>query len=371
MKAFWCRSSAAKICQEQQGECAMAESKTTLPYDRLDRVVTDIFASHGLPRADAARVSECLLFAEMRSMSSHGLSRIPIYTRRLREKLVNPTPSLAVEEASPAVARIDGDNGMGFVVATKAMDEAIKRASQLGIGLVLAKDSSHFGMAAIYLHQAVEAGMAAMVLTNASPAMPVWGGRNPFLGTSPFGLAVPGGKVPIVLDMATSVAARGKIRRAAQLGQPIPEGWALDEEGRPTTDAEAAYKGIVLPLGGPKGSGLSLLMEALAGVMAGSAFGGEVGTLYTDLDRPQRTGHLFLAIRPNLFMSRSDYERDIDTLVDRAKSCPKAEGFDEILMPGEKEARLAAERRKSGVPISQEDVDMLATEAKTAGIPGL
>jgi len=349
----------------------MAEEKTVHPYETLDRVVTDIFASYGLPRGDAARVSECLLFAEARGMSSHGLSRIPIYTRRLREKLVNPTPSLAVEEASPAVARVDGDHGMGFVVATKAMDEAVKRAQDLGIGLVLAKNSSHFGMAAIYLHQAIDAGMAAMVLTNASPAMPVWGGRNAFLGTSPFALAVPGGKVPIVLDMATSVAARGKVRRAAQLGQPIPEGWALDERGRPTTDAEAAYKGIVLPLGGPKGSGLSLLMEALAGVMAGAAFGGDVANMYKNFDRPQRTGHLFLAIRPNLFMSRAEYERDIDTLVDRAKSCPKAEGFDEILMPGEREARLFAERRKSGVPVSQEDVDMLAAEAKTAGTQGL
>ena len=271
----------------------------------------------------------------LRGVASHGVDRIPIYTRRLREKLVNPTPALAMLEPTAVVARLDGDDGMGFVVATKAMAEAINRARNYGIGLVMASRSNHFGMAANYLLQAVEAGMAAMVLTNASPAMPVWGGRTPFLGTSPLAMAAPGGRQPLILDMATSVAARGKIRRAAQRGEPIPEGWALDDEGRATTDAEAAYRGVVLPLGGPKGSGMSLMMEAMAGVISGAAFGGEVGNQYTDFDAPQNVGHLFLAFRPDLFVDRDGYDSRIDTLVERAKACPLAGGFDEILMPGE------------------------------------
>lgn len=349
----------------------MPEDSRTIPYTRLARLVAEIFASHGLPSSDAERVAQCLLEADLRGVASHGIIRIPIYTSRLRDKLVNPTPALAMLEPTAVVARVDGDNGMGFVVATKAMAEAIKRARLYGIGLVMASRSNHFGMAANYLLQAVEAGMAAMVLTNASPAMPVWGGRTPFLGTSPLAMAAPGGRQPLILDMATSVAARGKIRRAAQRAEPIPEGWALDDNGRATTDADAAYRGVVLPLGGPKGSGMSVMMEAMAGVISGAAFGGEVGNQYTDFDAPQNVGHLFLAFRPDLFVARDGYDSRIDALVERAKACPLAEGFDEILMPGEPEMRLSNERRQNGVPVAPADVEMLSREAIMAGVQSL
>ena len=343
---------------------------TTVPYGELDRLVTSIFAAYGLPAADAARVAEGLLYADSRNVGSHGISRIPTYAQRLRDGVTNPRPSLALTESAPAAVLVDGDNGMGFVVSTRAMAEAVKRAQTFGVGLALAKNSSHFGMAAIYLQQAIDAGMAAMVQTNATAAMPVWGGRTPFLGTSPFGLGVPGA-TPLILDMATSVAARGKIRRAVARGEAIPEGWALDPEGRPTTDAKAAYDGVVLPIAGPKGSGLSLVMEAMAGVMSGAAFGGEVGNPYVDFDKPQRTGHLFMAFRPDLFMAPAQYAERIGELVRRAKAQPLAEGFDEILMPGEREARLAAERRANGLPVAADDLAMLQEEAKLAGVPGL
>ncbi len=236
----------------------MESASRKVSYGACLSTVAAIFAGHGLPGPDAARVAECLLEADLRGIASHGVNRIPIYTKRLRLKLVAPKPEIKLTPLAPAAAHLDGGNGMGFVVASRAMQESIELARQFGIGMAMAMNSNHFGIAASYLLQALGAGMAAIVFTNASPAMPVWGGRTPFLGTSPLGMAVPGGKVPLVLDMATSVAARGKIRRAAQRKEPIPEGWALDAQGRPTTDAEAAYEGIVLPLGGPKGSGLSL-----------------------------------------------------------------------------------------------------------------
>ena len=342
-----------------------------VPYVDLAHLVANIFISYGLPEPDARRVAECLLEADLRGVASHGVNRVPIYTRRLREKLVNPMPALIVQEATAIAARVDGDNGMGFVVGTKAMREAIARADIYGVGLVLAAHSNHFGMAANYLLQAVESGLAAVVLTNASPAMPVWGGRTAFLGTSPFALAVPGGRVPLLLDMATSVVARGKIRRAAQRCEPIPEGWALDDRGVPTIDAEAAYRGIVLPLGGPKGSGLSLMIEALAGVISGAAFGGEVGNQYSDFQKPQNVGHLFLAFRPDLFMLREEYATRIDMLVDRAKACPLANGFKEIMMPGESEARLAEEQRRNGMKLQPADIEMLAKESATANVAPL
>jgi LDH2 family malate/lactate/ureidoglycolate dehydrogenase len=346
----------------------VADAQRIVRYEALEDVVARIFASHGMPRVDAQRVAQCLLEADLRGVASHGVNRVPIYTRRLREKVVNPTPALTVEESTPVAVRVDGDNGMGFVVGTEAMRQAIDRARKHGVGLALASHSNHFGMAACYLLQAVEAGMAAMVLTNASPAMPVWGGRTAFLGTSPFAMAAPGGRLPLLLDMATSVAARGKIRRAARRGESIPAGWALDEHGRPTTDPGAALRGIVLPLGGPKGSGLSLMMEALAGVISGAAFGGEVRNQYSDFETPQNVGHLFLAFRVDLFMPRRDYDARIDALVERAKASPTADGFDEILMPGERESQLAATRRQRGLPVAEEDMQMLAQEASMAGV---
>jgi LDH2 family malate/lactate/ureidoglycolate dehydrogenase len=180
-------------------------------------------------------------------------------------------------------------------------------------------------------------------------------------------MAVPGGGQPaLVLDMATAVAARGKIRRAADRGEPIPEGWALDEHGRATTDAAAAYRGILLPLAGPKGSGLSLMMEALGGVMSGASFGGEVKNQYVDFENPQNVGHFFLAFRPDLFVSAEEYRARIDELVKRAKASPLAEGFDEVLMPGEREALLAESRRKLGVPVTAEDLSMLEAEETVA-----
>lgn len=347
----------------------MADAHEVASYDDLMRTVTGIFAGHGIPGPDATRVAECLLEADLRGVPSHGIGRIPIYTRRLRDKLVNPTPAIAVTEATPVAVHVDGDNGMGFIVGTRAMSEAVTRARAHGVGIAWASHSNHFGMAANYLLQATGSGMAAMVLTNASPAMPIWGGRAPFLGTNPFAMAVPGGRMPLVLDMATSVTARGKIRRAAQLGEDIPAGWALDDQGKPTTNAEAAYRGVVLPLGGPKGSGLSLMIDAVAGAMSGAAFAGDVRNQYTDFDQPQNVGHFFLAFRPDLFLPTVEYASRIDSLVDRARKEPRAEGFDEVLMPGEPEARKAEERRRDGMPLSRPDLDMLAEEAAAAAQP--
>jgi LDH2 family malate/lactate/ureidoglycolate dehydrogenase len=340
-------------------------------YEICHATVSAIFAGHGLPSEDAAQVADCLLEADLRGLASHGVSRIPIYTRRLRLKLVNPKPDLMLTPLARAAAHLDGGNGMGFVVATRAMAEAVERARDCGIGMVMAMNSNHFGMAASYLLQALDAGMAAIVFTNASPAMPVWGGRTAFLGTSPVAMAVPGGKVPLVLDMATSVAARGKIRRAAQQKGTIPPGWALDPEGRPTTDAQAAYEGVVLPLGGPKGSGLSLLMEALAGVMSGAAFGGAVPDQYKEFETPQNVGHMFIAMRPELFIGPDAYDARMNGLVARAKASPLAEGFDEILMPGEGEERLAERSRREGLDLSAADIAMLREEAASVGAASL
>jgi len=345
-------------------------TQATYPAPLVRHFVSALFQACRIPAGDADRVAECLVAADLRGISSHGVGRVPIYLDRLRKGLVNPAPAMKVDRALTVAARVDGDNGLGFLVGTRAMDEAVAIARAHGLGFVLAHHSNHFGMAASYLMQAVEAGLAAFVFTNASPAMPIWGGRTPFLGTSPFAFGAPAGpdRPAVVLDMAMSVVARGKVRRAMQRGEPIPLGWALDAEGRPTTDAKAGYEGVVLPLGGVKGSGLSLMMEILAGVMSGAAFGGEVRNQYLDLDAPQNVGHCFIAIRPDLFMPMAEYETRMAALSHRAKAGERAEGVDEILLPGEPEHRAALGREAGGIPLDAQELAQLVAEADASGV---
>ena len=339
--------------------------------DRLRRAIAGIFAAAGLPEADAGWVAHCLVLADLRGVGTHGTTRLPIYAERLRSGAANPRPGLRLTRPAPAALHVRGDNALGFIAARHALDEAIALADSQGIALAGVSESAHFGMAAIYLLRAVEAGMGALVFTNASPTMPIWGGRVPFLGTSPFAFGIPGGadSPPILLDMATSVAARGKIRQAIAAGQPIPEGWALDADGQPTTDAQRAYDGIVLPLGGPKGSGLSLMMEVMAGVLTGAAFGGQVRDQYKARDLPQGVGHAFILFRPDLFMPADAFRARMDELVARARACAPLDPARPILMPGEPEAATMQTRLKTGIPLPAALVEDILREAKRAGIP--
>lgn len=346
----------------------MPEQSRTFIETGLTETVAAMFAAHDVPEADARRVAECLVLADLRGVASHGVSRVPIYLERLRRGLVKPRPEMVLERPMSVAARLDADDALGFVAATRAMAEAIDMAREHGMGMCAVRRSTHFGMAANYLLQATDAGMAAFVFTNASRAMPIWGGRTPFLGTSPFAFAAPAGERPVVLDMALSVVARGKVRRAAARGEPIPLGWALDAEGNPTTDAQKGYEGVVLPLAGPKGSGLSLMMEIVAGVMSGSAFGGEVGNQYSDFDAPQDAGHVFMAFRPGLFLEPGAYEDRMAELIRRAKDQPLAAGVEEIMMPGEIEARATETRRRDGIRLDGEDLRLLAEEAARLGV---
>jgi LDH2 family malate/lactate/ureidoglycolate dehydrogenase len=335
----------------------------------LAAFTTDIFEKAGLREKDAAMVAEGLVKADLRGIGSHGVSRIPMYLERLQRGVVNPKPEIKVTRVAGAVALVDGDDGMGFITGKRAMDEAIKIAAESGIGMVGVRRSTHYGMAALYVLQAIDAGYIALAMTNSSPAIPVWGGRTTFLGAAPLAAGVPGGtREPYVLDMAMTVIARGKIRLAATHGTPIPEGLALDKEGRPTTDAKKAFEGVCLPFGGVKGSALSMLMDLLAGMYTGANYGGEVKSLYFDHSAPQNVGHLFIAMRPDLFISKQEFEQRADTFVDRVKSLPRAAGFDEIMMPGEPEEITERMRRGTGIPLSDQVLGELKAEAERAGI---
>ena len=337
-----------------------------------DAFARSLLAAHGVPDDDAATIAACLVRAELRGVDTHGLCWLPVYLNRVRKGLINPRPALDVKRATPVAASLDGQNGFGFVVGIRAMHEAIVMAREFGIGVVSARRSTHYGMAANYAMPAIEAGMMAMIFSNASPAMPPWGGKNVMLGTNPFCMAAPAGKhCPVILDMSPAVAARGKIRRAQRRGEQIPLGYALDSEGRPTTDPTAALAGTVQPIGSYKGSGLAMFMDIFGGVISGAGFGGSVGDQAKTFDRPQDVGHFFLAMKPNLFVSEDEYRARMDTLIERVHAAPRAEGFDEILLPGEPEDRHEAVRRKTGIPYAASEVAALQDEAKRAGVQPL
>lgn len=251
------------------------------------------------------------------------------------------------------------------------MQEAIKRAETYGIGFVTVDHSNHFGMAATYVLQALDAGMISLVFTNSAKQMPPFGGKDTLLGISPFAAGAPSNKeVPYILDMAPSVVAKGKIRRAARRGEDIPLGWAYDKEGNPTTDANLALDGSMAPIGGPKGSGIAILMDIMSGVLTGAAFGGEVGDQYKE-KKPQNVGHAFIAIKPDVFMSSDAFRSRMDTLAQRVHGVTPAPGFKEVLFPGEPEHRLSQTRKAEGIPYADAEKKMFDSMAEQYGIPTL
>ncbi|HZR74201.1 Ldh family oxidoreductase [Bradyrhizobium sp.] len=332
-----------------------------------------LLIAHDLPEEAAATVARCLVKADLRGVDTHGLQTLPHYLERVRRGLINPRPNLKVERVTPVAGALDGQDAFGFVVATKAMAEAIDMAREFGVGIVSARRSTHFGAACNYALQAMDAGFIGIVFTNASRAMPPWGGREGLLGTSPIAVAAPAGKeTPFDLDMSPAVAARGKIRRAARRGQQMPLGYALDAKGRQTTDPHAALDGgTVQPIGGPKGSALAMLMDVMGGVISGAAFGGDVRNHFEDYEAPQNVGHFIMAMRPDLFVSRDEYLKRMDVLAQRVHANQTAEGFDEVIMPGERERRLEAKHRRTGLPFHAKEMAALQEAAAKAGLPQL
>lgn len=342
---------------------------TLFTAEELTAYATAMFLSAGMTAQDAALIAGDLVKANLRGVDSHGVSRIPMYLERLRRGLVNPRPEVGVTRVAGAVAHVDGDNGMGFIAADRAMNVACDLAGETGIGLAGVHHSTHFGMGACYALRAIDRGFISLIFTNSSPAIPMWGGRTAFLGASPIAAGIPGGKhPPFVMDMAMTVIARGKIRLAAMKGDPIPEGLALDVDGNSTTDAAKAFAGVCLPFGGVKGSVLATLMDLMAGVFTGANFGGDVKSLYFDHSGPQNVGHLFVAMKPDLFLSPADFGARMDEFYRRTKLLPCAPGVDEIMLPGEPEQRREDQRRRGGIPVTANVVADLVAEGRAMGV---
>ncbi|MEM3579835.1 MAG: Ldh family oxidoreductase [Candidatus Bathyarchaeia archaeon] len=319
----------------------------------------------GVKEKDAAIVAENLVLANLRGIDSHGVARLPVYIRRVKEGLIDPSAPIKVVKDQGSVALIDAHNNFGQVAAMKAAFLAAEKAKKLGVGVVAVKNSNHFGMAAHYVMKLTEQKLIGIVLSNGPPAIAPWGGINPMFGTNPICIGFPmgGNEESIILDMAVSVVARGKIRLAALKGERIPEGWALDEEGNPTTDPKAALKGSLVPIGGPKGYGLALSVDILCGLLIGSNFGWKIKEL-NDFSGPSGTGAFIEAINIEFFRPYHEYKDAILEYVKEIKSCPRKRGISEIFLPGEIEMIEALQRNRLGIPLDDEVLIALKNIAK-------
>ncbi|KAK2058278.1 malate/L-lactate dehydrogenase [Colletotrichum caudatum] len=345
---------------------ANESQKIPIAAPEARRFVEEVLKGNGVPAENAATVARCLVAADLRGVDTHGMNRIPSYMERIRQGVLDAAAQPELKQVTPVVAHVDGKNGFGFVAASMGMAAAVESAKTFGIGMASVSHSNHFGMAAWFVQQALDADMMSLVFTNSSPALPAWGGKSKLLGVSPIACGAPGKDKPFILDMAPSVAARGKIYKAKRRGEKIPLDWALDAEGRPTDDPTAALGGVMLPMGGPKGSALSIMMDVFSGVFSGSAFAGHVTGPY-DPSKPSDVGHFLVAIKPNLFMSLDSFRERIDYLYQRVVGSDKAAGVERIYFPGEIEQLSQQEREVSGIPLVQAELDALNEEAERVG----
>jgi len=343
---------------------------TKISPPALTQFCVSLLTAAGMREPDAATVAAVLVDTSLDGIDTHGISRLPIYISRLRNGRMNPRPNPAVERTAPAIAIVDGDNGLGQLVSVLAMETAIALAAETGAGFVTVRHSNHFGAASYYCKMAAKRGMIGAAFTNSPPGIPPWGGRKPYFGTNPIGFGFPGPEQPVIIDLSTSVTARGRIIQAAKEGKPIPEGWAIDADGRPTTDAKAALAGAVLPMAGPKGYALALAVEILAGVASGSAIGSHVGWMYDDSLEPTNIGHAFLAIDIARLMPLPDFLSRMNEMISEIRAVPKAESVDKIYIPGERKHETAV-ARQNGIPLPPALLAELNECAADLGIPPL
>jgi LDH2 family malate/lactate/ureidoglycolate dehydrogenase len=317
----------------------------------LEAFTQEVFVRVGMPPEDAAIEAEVLVWANLRGVDSHGVLRIPWYVELAQKKEMNPRPAIRIEKETPATALLEADHAFGPVVTVHAMRQAIAKARAAGIGWVLIRNTTHQGAMAYYALMAAREGLAGLAIVCSPPNMAPHGARAAGLHNSPIAIAVPARRHrPLVLDMATSVAAGGKLRLAVDKGIPLPPGWALDKEGNPTTDATRAA--ILVPFGGPKGSGLAMMFETLTSLMTGNpllepALFGEPGA------GRHRQNSVVAAIDIGTFTDAERYRDHVDRLIDGLKALPKADGVSELLVPGEPEDRCAEERGRLGIPLPE------------------
>jgi L-2-hydroxycarboxylate dehydrogenase (NAD+) len=319
----------------------------------IEAFIRDVLVALGLPAADAAKVAELMTEADLTGADAHGIFRLPQYVRRIRGGGFNTRPRIAVTRTAAATALVDGDNAMGHLVVSRAADTAIALARDAGVAWVGVRGSNHAGTAGLYAAMPVEHGMIGLysAVANANH-MAVWGGSELLLGTNPLGIAVPSGDGPVVLDMATTIVSYGTVKKYALAGRDMPEGWLIDTQtGGPLTDPRRSAAGLLLPIGGYKGSGLAIMLGLLGGVLNGAAFGREVIDFNADDASATNTGHFMVAIDIERFVPLATFMAETDRHLRDLRASKRMPGVAEIRMPGDRRRECRIERQRDGVPM--------------------
>jgi LDH2 family malate/lactate/ureidoglycolate dehydrogenase len=327
-----------------------------------------VFEGAGVPKEDSFLVADALIDADLRGVATHGLVRFPIYVTRLRKGLVKAKPQMQVVRSKGATLVLDGDHAFGQVVGAEGMRRAVGLAREHGVGLCAIRNGTHLGALAYVAAMAVPHQMIGIALTITNPVIAPWGGVVPKLGNNPLAVAVPAGnRPPIILDMACSQVARGNLILASKMKKTIPPTWAMDPRGQPTQDPEAGLQGSLMPVGGHKGAGLALVVGILGGLLAGSPFGAGCGDIF-DMTRPQRLGHMVMAIDIAACGPLPEFLQGMQGMIGDLKRTPRAEGVEEIWMPGEMEMRRREERLRDGCPVSRVVLDEVRAVGAEFGI---
>jgi len=327
----------------------MSQNEVRVAWEPLKAFTQEVFVRMGMQSSDAETVADVLVWANLRGVDSHGVLRIPWYVDMVNSGQINIKPDVKILKDTPAIEFVDADRAFGPVITKSVMSRMIEKAKQVGIGWCLIRSLTHQGAMGYYSLMAAKADMAGIAIVCSPPNMAPYGAKARGVHNSPISIAVPAKRHrPLILDMATSVAAGGKLNLARDKGVPLPEGWALDSDGKPTTDAELAN--ILIPTGGPKGSGLAMMFECLSSIMANNPL---VEPMLVDKpkERLHRQNSVVAVVNIGMFTDIDEYKEHIDTLIDCLKELPTADGFDEVLVPGDPENNCYDERIKNGIPL--------------------
>jgi LDH2 family malate/lactate/ureidoglycolate dehydrogenase len=338
--------------------------------DRLKKVAIQVLKGLHAAEDEAAIVAGALIQAELRGIDTHGVHLLTLLPERVETGMLQIPTNLTVLQESGATALLDGGNGLGPAAAHRAMGISIAKAKEFGIGCCLVRNTNNIGMLTVYTLMAAQAKTVGVIMANAAAAMSPWGGAEAFFGTNPLSISVPGeaGAPPVVLDMSSTVVARGKIRRADRLKEGIPLGWAFDAEGTPTTDPAAALKGTLMPIGGPKGYGLAMMIDVLAGLLSGSQYGPGIRTFH-QLEGPTGVGVFTMAIEIERFMPLAQFNELFKGYLGAIKSSRKAKGVSRIYLPGEIEYEKEQKGLSEGIEVNPATAGKLNALLEKFGSP--
>jgi LDH2 family malate/lactate/ureidoglycolate dehydrogenase len=348
-------------------------NSTILSFEAIRNFIEAALSSQGLPPADALKVATLMAEADMQGSDGHGVIRLPMYIKRIQAGGINKNPVIKVVQERAAMAVVDGDNGMGHLVVSQAVDLAIEKARQCGVAWVNTRFSNHAGPASLYARKPLQHDMLGLYFAvgNANH-LPPWGGMDMLLSTNPIAAGVPTDKEPpVVLDMATTVAAYGKVKAKAKRGEMMPEGWMIDRQGKPLTDPKRAEEGFLLPIGEHKGYGLALIVGLLAGTLGGAAMGREVVDFNADHVSVTNTGQAILVIDLSAFGDPAVFKHAVDTVVKDIRNSEKLPGVERIWLPGEQSHERRQRYQSGGIPVVNQLVTELQSLARELGIAPL